>query len=333
MGLLSKQRTIFQILIVLVGGVSCLALSAPNQGPAYSVADRIQIDDNVSEFFSVVSLDWSPDDKRIAIGGHVATYIYTVDTRQIQLLRDEPGTSNRVAWDAEGTRLAGSARHLWVWDVETDGMLTSSNNPGRYNYFDSVIWGPDENVIASTYTDGFSKATIQFWDISTNTLSDFSVDVMNNPLIVGWSPDKSLLAITPADRSMITIVKYENGEIVQILSDDLTGTPPVAWSSDGSLLASGSTDGHLIIWDTTTWETLTVLPGHEARLRALRWNPSNTHIASAAEDGIRIWNVNTGSFSIVQNVYGGSVDWNSNGKQLVTAIDNELYIWDINSLP
>lgn len=333
MGLLRRQRMVFQIVILLLGGVSCHAQFATNQSPAYSVANRVQIEDDVNKFFSVVSLDWSPDDERIAIGGHTATYIYAVDTQQIRLLRNEPGTSNKLAWDMESTRLAGSARHLWVWDVKADSILISPNDPGRYNYFDMVIWGLDEDVIASTYTDGFSKSTIQFWDISTGTLSDFSLDAMNNPLVLDWSPDKDLLAITSTNRSVVAIVKYENGEIVHILSNDLNGTPPVAWSSDGKMLASGSTDRRLIIWDTVTWEPLTVLDGHEASLRSLRWNPSNTHIASAAEDGIRIWNVNTGNFAIVQNAYGISVDWNSKGKQLVTAIDNELYIWNINSLP
>jgi len=64
------------------------------------------------------------------------------------------------------------------------------------------------------------------------------------------------------------------------------GVWSVGFNSDGSVLASGGTEGEVILWDTRQ----TPLNGHVRAVRAVAFSPSGSLLASAGDDGsIRLW--------------------------------------------
>jgi hypothetical protein len=69
----------------------------------------------------------------------------------------------------------------------------------------------------------------------------------------------------------------------------------VAVSPKDTLIASGSWDKTVRIWDSETGECLHVLTGHESAINAVQFSPDNQTLASASWDGtLRIWDITTG---------------------------------------
>lgn len=71
----------------------------------------------------------------------------------------------------------------------------------------------------------------------------------------------------------------------------------VAWSPDGTSLASTVGDGRVYVWDATTGTTQYVFP-HKAPVGSLAWSPDSKYLATGDyndDDSVRIWNIATAS--------------------------------------
>jgi WD40 repeat protein len=68
----------------------------------------------------------------------------------------------------------------------------------------------------------------------------------------------------------------------------------VAWSPDETLLAAGTEDGNVDVWDRASRRELRTLRGHDEAITALEFLGPDT-LASGAQDGmVRIWRIRTG---------------------------------------
>nr|CCC90716.1 unnamed protein product [Trypanosoma congolense IL3000] len=108
-----------------------------------------------------------------------------------------------------------------------------------------------------------------------------------------------------------------------ILREPHTDTISIlAFSPDGSLLASGGLDGVIAIWSTATWELQHSLRELSGELLTLLWHPSGLVLVGGAEDGqAAMWNVKKGSLAMYFAGHSGSVAcaaWTPCYKRLVT---------------
>jgi WD40 repeat protein len=58
----------------------------------------------------------------------------------------------------------------------------------------------------------------------------------------------------------------------------------VAWSPDGSQLASASDDNTVRIWDARTGQEVSKLQGHSSYVNSVSWSPDGSQLASASYD-------------------------------------------------
>ena len=66
----------------------------------------------------------------------------------------------------------------------------------------------------------------------------------------------------------------------------------VAYSPDGRLLASGSADKTVRIWDLATGQEIRTLVGHTDWVTGVSFSPDGRRLASSSYDGtVKIWDL------------------------------------------
>jgi WD40 repeat protein len=109
----------------------------------------------------------------------------------------------------------------------------------------------------------------------------------------------------------------------------------VAFSPDGKLLATGSFDNSIKLWDFAAGKEARTLTGHTAPVYCVAFSPDGSTLASSGLDKtIKLWNVADGKF--LRDLTGhtdivDSVAWSPDGKLLASGAgnaDKSVRLWD-----
>jgi WD40 repeat protein len=123
--------------------------------------------------------------------------------------------------------------------------------------------------------------------------------------------------------------------------DPAEGITSVDWSHDGMMIASGSDDHTIVIWDLgPPISYQKQLHAHYGRVKSVRWSPvDSTRLATAYDDPsgngdftVAVWDVPNGiiEYNLTGHTDGvWAVDWSPTGDRIVSAsLDGTLKIWD-----
>ena len=138
-------------------------------------------------------------------------------------------------------------------------------------------------------------------------------------------------------RPYIGMSYTDDGDIRGYLTGHTNTVNTLAFKPESSILASGSDDDTIRIWDLTwnAWGSRPVrtLRGHKSDVKAVAWSPDGTMLASAGENPtVRLWNPDNGNNTATLRGHKNDVEavvWSPDGTLLASAgEDRTIRIWD-----
>jgi len=287
---------------------------------------------------------FSPDGGMLASGSRDETIkLWDMATgREVRTLTGHTSEVWSVAFSPDGQTLASGAGWggLKLWDVATGRELRTL--AGHTGLVGSVAFSPDGRMLAS----GAGDHKIQLWDVATGRELRTLIGRTETVWSVAFSPDGQTLA-SGSDGQTITLwdvsTPYSplsirpSGRVLRTLTGHADRVSSIAFSPDGSILASGSGDETIKLWDVSTGRVLRTLTGHTDTVRSVAFSPDGQTLASGSFDNtIKLWDVGTGRelrtlTGHTNAVY--SVAFSPDGQMLASgSYDHTINLWDVDRI-
>ena len=147
---------------------------------------------------------------------------------------------------------------------------------------------------------------------------------------IKYSPDKSLLAV--AGSIGIWLYDANTGMELALLTGHTAPVTSIAFSPHGALLASGSYDKTIRLWNPHTHEQLMNLDSGDI-IPAIAFSPDGKILANGSGKEIQLWDTYTGHQKVTISGFDGStvfaVEFSPDGQMLASAsISDNIYLWD-----
>jgi len=234
------------------------------------------------------------------------------------------GVVEKILVSGDGRYLAAASSRggVTLYDLNADDK-TPALLTGEDENIRTMVIGPDNKTM---FTAGL-KPIIEYWDLETKAFSKLAeTESRINSLAI--SPDGGILAGGTKDGSII-IWRVKGTTISQeIYRDEGKSIQSLAFSADGLYLACGNINGDVLLFTADTFELLSQLTGHAARVTDLGFSPDSKTLASSSYDGkVLFWELaNLTNPPIVMDDNSGfvfSLAFSPDGKSLLSSSADE----------
>ncbi len=259
---------------------------------------------------------FSPDGATIATGGMFDNTARLWDADTLINIKTFKGHTNggihSIAFSPSGeTIVTGSFDNTArIWDIHTGKNITTFK--GHTDGIYSVAFSRDGKTIAT----GSIDKTAQLWDAQTGvhkTTLQHSSAVSS----IAFSPDGKTIATGSLGENNNPIlanfsgieIRYEYGKIrdinidtplqvwdastgkhIDTLSGHTNRIVSIAFSPDGSIIATGSDDKTVRLWDAYTNEHIKTFTGHTNDVNTVAFSPVGKTLMSGSYDGtVLLW--------------------------------------------
>jgi WD40 repeat protein/tRNA A-37 threonylcarbamoyl transferase component Bud32 len=184
-----------------------------------------------------------------------------------------------AAYDAQGV--------VHVWDLvhrqERSHFQAATQPP------EALAFSPDGRRLLTCNLAG----PIRVWDVATGQPL-YSLAGPASTLAV-FSPDGKMVAASAGPPGGLAVWDVETGRLQFQAQGHRQDVRCLAFSPDGSMLASGSKDMTIVLWNVVTGQRRESLLGHHGSVQVVAFSPDGRTLASGGVGGdVHLWNVVTG---------------------------------------
>ena len=296
---------------------------------------------------NALHLDLSPDGTRLMLLGPSGELVlWQLDEDREEWTSDPlygvvwtPGVAPRdqlwyrsSSWSPDGQRffLAGPAG-VGVWEPGAADPVWTDRFPGS-GYFGA--WSPDSRQIAINWG---SRTVLSEAETGART-AILPGSTGTNVGAFAWHPDGSTLAVGRGTTEHTWVELWNTKDQFLWISFPVVhtgGIADLAWSPDGTVVASASTDGTILTWDPAYGAQVAGRFAPVAGpMYSVAWSPDGIYLAGGTSSGaILIWDAATGDIvnrlserlagtegSVSQRVVQGLL-WLPNGGGLISFVN------------
>jgi len=222
----------------------------------------------------VTALAWSPDGAKIAAGTYYGGYYYGTPGMGLTYLWQAPS-----GWTAANVSLVSISTNLFG---KVTVLAFSANSL-------QLVSGCEagSNVVTSVPNGSF-VATLPAYNTAVEPAAVTSAAFSAKGMMASGCEDSTVCVYGSSWNLLWTSINAANAH--------QTNVTAVAFSPDGSLLATASLDQTIKIWSTANWACLLTMSGHTNGVSSVAFSPDGQKIVSGSVDGtVKIWDRASGN--------------------------------------
>jgi WD40 repeat protein/serine/threonine protein kinase len=283
-----------------------------------------------------MSFSFAPNGDEIAVCSNKwPLRVWNLKTKQFHDVALDGALPKGPPWQPiysrDGRRIAlcqSNSSSIFLFDAQWRVVAEHTDQP-RTTYF---LFSHDSRWLVT-----FGEANmVHIWEVeSGKQVLQFSSGHRASSLAI--SPDGRRLAVgSPYPENRVSLWDTATGKNIATLLGHRNAITSLAFSPDGSQLASSSTDQTSRLWDGQSGRPLATLRGHTLPVNQIAFSPDGGFLATGSSDNtIRQWDVVTGDEVLHFRGHEDAVctmAYSPDGAALITGSnDGAVRLWDADS--